>query len=154
MLTTIFIDTGAFFARYVEKDQYHSLSIKLWSKIQKEKLSCMKTNAVIIELINLLLRRTDRQTVLQIAQEIYQSQILDIQSITPRLELQALHWLEKFADQDFSLTDTLSFSFMTEHKIIQAFSFMTEHKIIQAFTFDHHFEVAGFQKFGGDYSKK
>lgn len=42
-------------------------------------------------------------------------------------------WLERFADQDFSLTDAVSFELMRRERLSHAFAF------------DHHFVIAGFQ---------
>ena len=138
---SLFIDTGAFFARYVTSDQYHHQAMQLWNKVREEKYKCITTNAVTIEFINLLLRKAKPSESLQIAKEIYHSHLLKVEPLTSEQELSALDWLQRFGDQRFSMTDATSFAFMEEHKITNAF------------TFDHHFEIAGFKKFTLSVSK-
>ena len=135
-MKNLFIDTGAFYARYVARDQYHSESLTLWKKIQEQKIACMTSNFVLAELISLLLYRFGNKAALQAAREIYTSHAIRIIPIQLELELKGLDWLEKFSDQDFSMTDATSFSLMEEKRLKTAF------------TFDHHFEIAGFEKFG------
>ena len=48
-------------------------------------------------------------------------------------EKRALGFFEKFADQDVSFTDCVSFALMNQHDIERAF------------TFDRHFALAGFE---------
>lgn len=59
----------------------------------------------------------------------------DTSILRPTLEdeLQALDMWEKYADQDLSFTDCISFSLMRSNKIKRVFSF------------DRHFEFAGFK---------
>jgi len=54
-------------------------------------------------------------------------------SSTPEYEAAAqMEWLERYADQDFSLTDAVSFAVMADRGIREALAI------------DHHFVVAGF----------
>jgi hypothetical protein len=54
--------------------------------------------------------------------------------VSPNLVHDALaRWLDRFADQPFSLVDAVSFEVMRREKIDLAFAF------------DRHFEVAGFR---------
>ena len=50
-----------------------------------------------------------------------------------RLELEAEAILDRFSDQDFSLTDAVSFALMRQRDINEAFAF------------DQHFAIAGFR---------
>ena len=53
---------------------------------------------------------------------------------TAALEATAVSdWLERFADQDYSFTDAVSFAVMTEREMTDALAL------------DHHFASAGFQ---------
>lgn len=135
MKPTLFIDTGAFYARYVGRDDHHEESLVLWKKVQEKGPSCLTTNFVLSELITLLVYRFGPRQALQAAREIYTSQGIQIVPVSLEGELKALEWLERFSDQKFSMTDATSFALMEEKGI----------KI--AFTFDSHFEIAGFQKF-------
>ncbi|MBI4374026.1 MAG: PIN domain-containing protein [Deltaproteobacteria bacterium] len=134
-MKNLFIDTGAFYARYVARDQYHPDALALWKKVYDEKIGCVTSNFVLVELISLLIYRFGNKAALQAAREIYTSHAIQIISINLELELKALDWLEKFSDQNFSMTDAVSFALMEEKKLKTAF------------TFDHHFEIAGFEKY-------
>lgn len=131
----LFIDTGAFYARYVARDEHHETAKALWQKIQKDRVGCVTTNFVVSEMISLMVYRFGNEKALQVARELYGSQALRIVPVVLDLELQALEWIERFQDQSFSMTDAVSFSFMKGNKLETAF------------TFDHHFEVAGFGRY-------
>lgn len=135
MKPSLFIDTGAFYARYVAQDEYHQEARQLWDRVQKEGILCLTTNLVLVELISLFVYRFGTKRALQAAREIYSSQIIEILSVTTHLELAALEWLDRFSDQKFSMTDAVSFAVMADLNLKQAFAF------------DHHFEIAGFQRF-------
>ena len=131
----LFIDTGAFYARYVARDDHHEEALALWKTVQEKKIPCLTSNFVMAELISLLIYRFGNKSALQAAREIYTSHAIQIIPVTLEMELKALDWLEKYSDQAFSMTDATSFALMEEKEIKTAF------------TFDHHFEVAGFEKF-------
>ena len=139
MKETIFIDTGALFAKYVTWDSYHAKAHFLWNKILTQKIHCVTTNHIITELMHLLSSRVNNKTeIIRVAKEIYaSSDFLKIFYANEKIEKEAINWLERFNDQDFSFVDTTSFAFMKNQKIKKAI------------TFDHHFVVAGFEKFEG-----
>jgi predicted nucleic acid-binding protein len=59
-----------------------------------------------------------------------------VETSTPEIETRAIEeWLARFNDQDFSLTDAVSFAVMSERGIRDALAL------------DHHFTVAGFSRF-------
>ena len=68
--------------------------------------------------------------------DLYKSPKIDIVQSGREDELDALRWMRKYADQDISFTDCVSFALMRRHKIRAAF------------TFDRHFKLAGFEVIG------
>jgi predicted nucleic acid-binding protein len=134
---TVFVDTGAFYARYVTNDEHHKKSQILWKQLADQKLRPVTSNLVLSELITLLAYRFGSPNALIAAREVYSSNVLNIISVTRDVELKALDWLEKFSDQKFSFTDAASFACMSMQKIRMGFSF------------DRHFTVAGFELLGG-----
>ena len=54
----IFVDTGAFLARYVERDQYHDAAIEHWRVLQKDRRQLFTSSFVLDETFTLLARRT------------------------------------------------------------------------------------------------
>lgn len=131
----IFIDTGAFLARYLSRDQYHSQALTLWQKIKTKGESCFTSNFVLDEMITLLGRWANHDFSSQRATNIYASNAITILRSDQNDELSALKYFEKYGDQQISFTDCVSFVLMKKSRIKKVF------------TFDQHFVMAGFQMF-------
>jgi predicted nucleic acid-binding protein len=129
----IFIDTGAFLARYLRNDQYHLRAVTIWQKLALYHDSCITSNFVLDETFTLLGRRAGHGFAVQRAKNIYASQALTISRPDREDEIRALQFFSKYADQHVSFTDCISFVLMKRQKINRIFSF------------DRHFELAGFQ---------
>jgi predicted nucleic acid-binding protein len=129
----IYIDTGAFLARHLARDQYHIKAIAFWDIIGKKSEKCMTSNFVLDETFTLLGRRAGYSFAAQRAKNIYASQTLSILRPSREDELKAIGFFEKYADQHLSFTDCVSFVLMKSKKIKRVF------------TFDHHFQLEGFQ---------
>ncbi len=128
----IFIDTGAFIARYIQSDQYHRKAIEIWERLEHRKVRLFTSNFVLDETLTLLGRRAGYLFAAERARTIYASEILTILRPSEDNEYQAVDLFEKYADQGVSFTDCVSFSLMHQQKIVEVFSF------------DRHFEIAGF----------
>ena len=128
----IFIDTGAFIARYLTGDQYHAKTIALWDKIIRNHEPCFTSSFVLDETITLLNRRAGYNFSADRADRFYASSHLEI--LRPQLqdEMKALSYFRKFADQSVSFTDCISFTLMVKKNMKRVF------------TFDRHFQYAGF----------
>ena len=129
----IFIDTGPFLARYLEKDQYHGRALEAWSRLEKSRERCCTSNYVLDELFTLLARRAAYGFAATKARLLYSSQLLEVLRPQEKEEHRAIDYFEKYADQSLSFTDCVSFALMKHHSIKKAF------------TFDRHFERAGFR---------
>lgn len=130
----IFIDTGAFLARYLEQDQYHAVALASWERLQGSAAPCATSNLVLSETFTLLARRAGYDFAAARARLILASRVLKLLRPDAADERRALEFFEKYADQKVSFTDCLSFALMKKEKLRQAF------------TFDQHFEYAGFQR--------
>lgn len=128
----IFIDTGAFIAKYFNRDQYHQRAVEIWNRIGANGENCITSNFVLDETFTLLARRAGYEFAIQRARNIYASHALKIIRPDEKDELSALDFFNKYADQDVSFTDCISFVLMKREKIDRAFSF------------DRHFQLAGF----------
>ena len=53
----IYIDTGAFLARYIKRDQYHQQAVEFWNQIRKKRERYFTSNFVLDETFTLLGRR-------------------------------------------------------------------------------------------------
>jgi len=128
----IFIDSGAFLARYLANDQHHDAAVDRWEKLREEGQICLTSNFVIDETVTLLSRRSTPSFAVERAKSIYSSQYLRILRPEETDEISALHWMLKYADQSVSFTDCISFTLMKRQGISSVFSF------------DQHFVMAGF----------
>ncbi len=133
----IFIDTGAFVARYVARDQFHTKAVTAWSDLATSPRRCFTTNHILDETLTLLARRAGNQFAAERARALFNSHELTIIRTDRDDEMRAIELLEQFADQPFSFTDCLSFAVMKHSGILRAF------------TFDNHFRVAGFEVWPG-----
>ena len=128
----IFIDTGAFLARYLRNDQHHRSAVAVWEKLGSNHENCITSNFVLDETFTLLGRRAGYGFAVQRAKNIYASRTLTIYRPDRRDEINALQFFGKYADQHVSFTDCISFVLMKREKINRVFSF------------DRHFLFAGF----------
>ena len=131
----IYIDTGAFIARYLTNDQYHQEAVVFWDSIRKKKEACFTSNFVLDETFTLLGRRAGYDFSVQRANNIYASKTLTILRPDNADELKALTFFRKYADHSISFTDCISFVLLNREKIKRVF------------TFDTHFEWAGFKMY-------
>jgi uncharacterized protein len=128
----IFLDTGAFVARYVERDQHHEPATEYWRKVESERIPCWTSNFVLDEAFTLLGRVCGNRFAYDRAQAIYASRILTILRPDAAVEGEALSLFVKYADQSVSFTDCTSFVLMRRQGLKRVFGF------------DDHFRLAGF----------
>ncbi len=129
----IFVDTGAFFALYYARDQHRSAAAAIWPTLPRPLFT---SNHVLDELATLLARNIDYTFAADRLSDIFASPTFEILRTTAAEEKEAIRWMRKFADQQVSFTDCLSFTLMTRERLRTAF------------TFDRHFRAAGFQTIG------
>ncbi len=132
MENSVFIDTGAYLARFCRRDAHNQKAIGIWQFLRGENYPLLTTNHVLDELATLLARRTSYAFSAMKLMEIYES-ATRIERTFKDDELQALNYFRKFADHRISYTDCLSFVVMEKLAI---------HRV---FTFDRHFRYAGFE---------
>ena len=131
----IYIDTGAFLARYLSGDQYHHEAVSLWHEIKTVRESCLTSNLVLDETFTLRGRRAGYDFAAARAEKIYASKLITILRPTRKEEIKAIELLKKYADQAVSFTDCISFVLMKNKRIRRVFSF------------DRYFEYAGFKRY-------
>lgn len=131
----IFVDTGAFLARYLERDQHHSQAIAVWKRIEDDKEWFCTSNFIIDELATLLARRSNYWFAVQKIRGIYDSDLINILRPDEAEERIAVTFFAKYSDQEVSFTDCISFAIMKTRGIKSAFSF------------DRHFDLPGFTRF-------
>ena len=129
----IFVDTGAFLARFVKSDQHHRRAREAWKRLSRSSWNCYTTNFVLNETFTLMGRRTTYDFAVERALALMTSDQLVILRPDREDELRAILLFRKFAYQRVSYTDCISFVLMKQRGLHRAF------------TFDRHFVDAGFE---------
>ncbi len=126
---TIFVDTGAWFALSDQSDQYHGKAAAHIRKLSNDGFEMITTNLVVHETFMLLSRKLSRTAAITFLDEIYTDENVHIIHSNGALEQEAIETIRKYADQDFSIADCVSFAVMKREAIKRAF------------TFDRHFKT-------------
>lgn len=132
----IFVDTGAWVARFSSRDQYHDEATRIWARLKDSGERIMTSDSVFVETVSFLARKISPEAAAEAGRFMQGWQALRIVRIAEEEETVALTLLEKFADQPIGFVDCLSFALMRREAVRSAF------------TFDRHFEMAGFSIFG------
>jgi len=128
----LFIDTSAWCAVADRGHPDHAALARTLRERVRRGARIVTTNVVVGETHALLLRRAGYAAALAFV-EAARRPPNRIEYITAEREDEAIgRWLERFADQEFSLADACSFAVMSELGIREAL------------TLDRHFVVAGF----------
>jgi len=130
--STLFVDTGAWFALADRSDKHHDRSVEIYPNLLRRCNHLTTTNLVVAETYILIRRALGHQSGIDFLQNIAASpRVIKVYSDSV-LEEEAEGILQKYRDQDFSYTDAVSFAVMKQYTISKAFSF------------DQHFITAGF----------
>lgn len=129
----IFVDTGAFLALYRKRDQHHREAARLWPTIERPLLT---SNHIVDELATLLGRLIGFGSAADRIVDLYSSKSIEVLHSEREDELEAIRWMRKYADQEISFTDCISFAMIRRNRIETVF------------TFDRHFRDAGFRVIG------
>ncbi len=129
----IFVDTGAFVARYIRQDGHHRKARRAWAEIDRSRSRCFTSSFVLDETFTLLGRRSSYSFAADRARALLRSEALTILRPDADDEGRGVDLFAKFADQKVSFTDCISFVLMRRQRLERAF------------TFDRHFADAGFE---------
>lgn len=136
MPAELFVDTSAWFAMACSAPEARAAERVLRDRI-RSRVRIVTSNLVVGETYALLLHRAARDAALTFLREVSRPPSVIVWS-TPETEERAVRdWLERYDDQNFSLTDAVSFAIMAERGIREAL------------TLDHHFAAAGFTMLPG-----
>jgi predicted nucleic acid-binding protein len=128
----LFVDTSAWYAAVVGGSADSQRVRRVLTDRVRGAVRAVTTNLVIAETHALLLRRVNRKVALEFVRQVRRAPNIVVHA-SPELEAAAEQdWLDAFDDQDFSLTDAVSFAVMKERGIREAV------------TLDRHFVTAGF----------
>lgn len=128
----LFIDTGAFLAREIQRDQHHKDAMQAWAALSAAPEKLYTSEHCIDETATLLARRTTYAFAASWGRDLLGSGIIVLRAEPIDLEM-AFTTMRKYADQGVSFTDCLSIALMKRHRIAWVFGF------------DHHFAAAGYR---------
>ena len=128
----IFVDTSAWVALADRDDNHHKSAASVYLSLLKTYKKLITSNLIVAETYILTLKELGHDAAFNFLERLKASpRILMIYS-NEQIETEAREILAKYADQDFSYTDAVSFAIMKRQKIKKAFCF------------DKHFMIAGF----------
>jgi len=132
MAHEVFVDAGAWIALNDRGDRFHPSAVEYYQRLLRERHLLVTTNLVIAEACINIRRAGGYQPAMRFLDSTRQSSRLTKIYSDAMLEAEAEKLLRRYADQDFSLTDAVSFAVMQQRGITEAFGF------------DRHFAAAGF----------
>lgn len=120
----IFVDSGAFIAREIEKDAHHAAASAAWDRLERKPIPLLTSTLVVSEVLTYLRRHTRGRTAEGLAEAMLSSEILTILRPTADDDAHALRLFKKYRDQPtVSWADCVSFVLMTRRRIRRAFAF-------------------------------
>lgn len=132
MAHEVLVDAGAWIALNDRGDRFHPSAVEYYQRLLRERRLLVTTNLVIAEAYINIRRAGGYQPAMRFLDSMRQSSRLTKVYADAGLEAEAEKLLRRYADQDFSFTDAVSFAVMQQRGITEAFGF------------DRHFATVGF----------
>ncbi|MEA3245687.1 MAG: PIN domain-containing protein [Gemmatimonadota bacterium] len=132
MPAELFVDTSAWYAISADEGSRAAAAQAALKARVDDGARVVTTNLVLAESHALLMKRKGREAALAFVQRIAAAPGVVIEVNTDHEAAAIRDWLMRYRDQDFSLTDAVSFAVMKERGICEAL------------TLDRHFRTAGF----------
>ncbi len=132
MAREIFVDAGAWIAVADADDRHHVEAVQTYPRLFRDYQRVVTTNLVVAEAHVAIRRGLGPEAALKFLHGIGHSSRIEKVYSTAALEQAAEDILRRYADQDFSFADAVSFALMRQRGITHAFAF------------DKHFSTAGF----------
>jgi len=129
----VFIDSSAWIAVLNTNDVRHAQAAKLYRELLTDNAAFVTTGLILSETQVFLRRRIGYEVAMSFLTSVNESARIKVVFPDLSMERQAKQILRQFTDQDFSLTDAISFVVMKEMGVSQAFAY------------DNHFTTAGFE---------
>ncbi len=127
------VDTGALLALASTRDQYHERARRSLARLQRAGMRFVGHTLVLGEVHGHLLRRLAPADARRIVAGLLRDPAFEWMEVGHELLGRAISgWMERFADQRFSLTDAVTFEVMREARLTHAFAY------------DEDFVIAGY----------
>lgn len=131
--TPLFIDTGAFFARFNENDEYHATASVFFDDIRTGDAgygSLYTSRFVLYELVDLLLYKVGYDTALGALDAVLDSESFNILPVTEKTVRKARDEFERYDDQRISFVDHTSAVLCRERDIEHIFGFDSDFRTL------------------------
>jgi uncharacterized protein len=132
----IFVDTSFWIAARLRRDRRHAEAVQLLERSDDETL--VTSNAVRGETWTFLIKRAGHRNAVAYLDMLEGSERIRVDRVSDALEREALAWLRRHDERDYSFVDATSFALM------RAF------RINEALAFDGDFTAAGFVELRAD----
>jgi len=116
----IFVDTSAWYALYIPRDQDHARSNE-WRKTHTERL--LTTDHVVVETLNLLTVRKEPDRARELSRSLFAEAPARLHRTTDADMRRAREVFERFTDKEWSFTDCVSYAVIERLGIKKAFAF-------------------------------
>ena len=118
----VFIDTGAFCALSIVKDQFNQEAKLINKYLEKESSLLYTSNFILDETYTLIKARSSHLTSIKFMKEIEKSSI-EVLSVIPEIESKAKNIFKKYDLPRLSFTDCTSFALIEENMLDSVFAF-------------------------------
>ena len=132
----IFLDTSGLIALSDEKDRNHNIARSYLNEQVKKGARFVLGRNILVEYIDGVTKRIGKEKALEELDNILNSKLLVVESVSSADWDKALVFFRKYHDQQIDMTDCLSFAIMERVKLDMAF------------TFDSDFSTHGFETLG------
>ncbi len=119
----VFVDTSAWIALFIQKDQYHEEAKERFSLIQNRGDVLFTSDYIIDETITTILRHSSHAVSVRVGDALMQSELIKIIPVFEQYFPDTWIAYKKFKDKEFSFTDVSSFVVMNKLKIGNVFTF-------------------------------
>jgi predicted nucleic acid-binding protein len=132
MARAMFVDASAWIAIGDRSDRHHAAAATFYQQLLRERRTLVTTNLIVAEAYVMIRRYSGHSAAIGFLDSLRQTSRLTKIYSDAALEAEAEKTLRRYADQDFSLADAVSFLVMQQRGITEAFAF------------DGHFATTGF----------
>lgn len=132
MSTSLFVDTGFWFALQVGDDRWHASASSTLQEVIRRRLRLVTSSLVVGETYTVLRVRAGREPAIRFLDSLEASARVDIIAVDGQIDREAWKLIREYSDQSFSYVDATSFALMRRNKLRRALAF------------DKHFATAGF----------
>lgn len=115
-----FVDTSYWVALILSRDQHHSQARTLWLA---DIGALVTSNHVVGETWTFLRRRAGHQAAVSFLDAVRESPRIAIEHIGEQTEAEALAWLRRHNEREYSFVDSTSFGLMRRNRLVEALAF-------------------------------